>query len=126
MFGYTKDLPFKIKNESTLEFMFHHINKISNDDLMNQIDLIGDIYEHFINREGKTMKDLGQYFTDRSLIRYLVNLINPSILPNSQIPTLWDPASGTGGFGNKQTSMAFSNPKIIYKEILVHCVHNSI
>lgn len=35
-------------------------------------------------------------------------------------------ASGTGGFGNQQTSMAFTLPKIIYKDILPHCVHNSI
>ena len=35
-------------------------------------------------------------------------------------------ASGTGGFGNKQTSMAFALPKIIYKDILVHCVHVSV
>ena len=37
------------------------------------------MYEHFINREGKTMKDLGQYFTDRTLIKYLVDLINPKL-----------------------------------------------
>ena len=35
-------------------------------------------------------------------------------------------ASGTGGFGNKQASMAFSLPNIIYKDILVHCIHVSI
>lgn len=98
MFGYTKDLPFQIRNESTLEYMFHRVNKISNEELMNSNDVIGDIYEHFINREGKTMKDLGQYFTDRSLISYLVNMINPRVFDNGQIPTIWDPAAGTGGF----------------------------
>jgi len=35
-------------------------------------------------------------------------------------------ASGTGGFGNKQASMAFSVPNLIYKDVLVHCVHVSI
>jgi hypothetical protein len=35
-------------------------------------------------------------------------------------------ASGTGGFGNRQTANAFTLPNIIYKDILVHCVHNSI
>jgi hypothetical protein len=35
-------------------------------------------------------------------------------------------ASGTGGFGNRQASMAFSLPNIIYKDILVHCIHVSI
>lgn len=97
MFGYTKDLPFQIKNESTLEYMYHRINNISTDELMNTYDVVGDIYEHFINREGKTMKDLGQYFTDRGLIKYLVNLCNPQ-LTDGKVPTVWDPSSGTGGF----------------------------
>ena len=98
MFGYTKDLPFQIKNESTLEYMFHKMNHISTDELMNTYDVVGDIYEHFINREGKTMKDLGQYFTDRLLINYLVNECNPQLNDNGSVPTVWDPASGTGGF----------------------------
>jgi|TARA_B110001450_G_C17634913_1_gene486775 hypothetical protein len=35
-------------------------------------------------------------------------------------------ATGTGGFGNKQAAHAFAEKKIIYRDILVHCVHNSI
>jgi type I restriction-modification system DNA methylase subunit len=96
-FGYNKDSPFQIKKESTLEFMFHRVNNISTEELMNTNDVIGDIYEHFINREGKTMKDLGQYFTDRTLIRYLVDLCDPQV-NNGEVPTVWDPSSGTGGF----------------------------
>jgi type I restriction enzyme M protein len=96
-FGYNKDSPFQIKNESTLEFMFHRLNNITTEELMNTYDVVGDIYEHFINREGKTMKDLGQYFTDRGLIKYLVNLCNPQ-MNNGKVPKVWDPSSGTGGF----------------------------
>ena len=96
-FGYNKDSPFQIKNEETLEFMFHRVNNISTEELMNTNDVIGDIYEHFINREGKTMKDLGQYFTDRGLIRYLVDLCNPQV-NDGKVPTVWDPSAGTGGF----------------------------
>jgi len=111
MFGYTKDLPFQIKNPTTLEFMYNKISKITNEEIMNTYDLVGDIYEHFINREGKTMKDLGQYFTDRTLIRYLVDLCNPQV-NDGHIPTVWDPSAGTGGFlieyihhMNKQSDM---------------------
>ena len=98
MFGYNKNFPFQIKNESTLEFLYSRVNKIDHNELMDKLDIIGDIYEHFINREGKTMKDLGQYFTDRLLIRYLVQSIKPGLNPNGDVPSLWDPASGTGGF----------------------------
>lgn len=97
MFGYTKDLPFQIKNSTTLEFMYNKISKIKNEEIMNTYDLVGDIYEHFINREGKTMKDLGQYFTDRTLIRYLVDLCDPQV-NDGEVPKVWDPSAGTGGF----------------------------
>ena len=98
MFGYNKDFPFQIKNESTLEFLYSRVNKIDHNELMDKLDIIGDIYEHFINREGRTMKDLGQYFTDRLLIKYLVQSIKPGLNQNGDVPSLWDPASGTGGF----------------------------
>lgn len=112
MFGYTKDLPFQIKNPTTIEFMYNKISKITSEEIMNTYDLVGDIYEHFINREGKTMKDLGQYFTDRTLIRYLVDLCDPQVSTDYHIPSVWDPSAGTGGFLieyihhlNKQTDM---------------------
>ena len=96
-FGYNKDSPFQIKNLSTLEYLYNRVNKIDTDELMNKLDIVGDIYEHFINREGKTMKDLGQYFTDRLLIKYLVNICEPQ-LQDGNVPSVWDPSAGTGGF----------------------------
>jgi len=36
------------------------------------------------------------------------------------------PATHVGGFGNKQTSVALASEKIIYNEVLVHCVKMSI
>lgn len=36
------------------------------------------------------------------------------------------PASGTGGFGNKQTATAFKEVKVVYKDIFVHNLHVSI
>lgn len=35
-------------------------------------------------------------------------------------------ASGTGGFGNKQTATAMESVKIVYKDILIHNLHVSI
>ena len=39
MFGYTKDLPFQIKNPTTLEFMYNKISKITSEEIMNTYDL---------------------------------------------------------------------------------------
>lgn len=35
-------------------------------------------------------------------------------------------ASGTGGFGNKQTAHCFENVNVVYKDILIHNLHVSI
>lgn len=35
-------------------------------------------------------------------------------------------ASGTGGFGNRQTASAFEQQKVVYKDILIHNLHVSI
>ena len=96
-FGFHKDIPFEIKNESTIHYLFIKAKEIDTKYMFDKTDLIGDIYEGFINREGKTMKDLGQYFTDRGLINYLVRLCNPQV-KNGVIETIYDGACGTGGF----------------------------
>lgn len=97
-FGYDKDIAFQIKNESTLKYLYTQVVEIPTEELFETVDIIGEIYEHFINREGKTMKDLGQYFTDRTLIKYLVNLVNPKLNKNGLCESIWDPSAGTGGF----------------------------
>ena len=96
-FGFNKDIPFGIQNESTLHSLLLMAKKIDTKYMFEKTDLIGDIYESFINREGKTMKDLGQYFTDRALIDYLIKLSNPCI-KDGEIETIYDGACGTGGF----------------------------
>ena len=95
--GFNKDIPFEIKNETTLHSLFCRAKTIDTKYMFSKTDIIGDIYESFINREGKTMKDLGQYFTDRDLIDYLVNLTQPKVV-DGQIESIYDGASGTGGF----------------------------
>lgn len=95
--GFSKDLPFEIKKKSTIKLLLKYCDKIDLEYYFKNTDFIGDIYEHFINREGKTMKDLGQYFTDRSLIKYLVKLCNPELI-DGKIQSVADLAAGTGGF----------------------------
>lgn len=96
-FGFQKTTPFEIKNNSTIHYLIFKTKEIDIDYFLKQIDLIGDIYEGFINREGNTMKDLGQFFTDRALINYLVELCDPKVV-DGVTETVYDGAAGTGGF----------------------------
>ena len=123
-FGFNKDIPFEIKNESTLHYLIVKVQEIDTKYFFEKTDLIGDIYESFINREGKTMKDLGQYFTDRQLIDYLVKLCDPKVI-NGKIETIYDGASGTGGFLTQAINYLNTRNKKINWEINKHNIYGS-
>lgn len=95
-FGFS-DIAFEIKNKSTLVELLIKVNEIDNKYINKRTDFIGNIYESFINKEGSTMKNLGQFFTDRDIINYLVKLANPKLI-NGKIEKVYDGAAGTGGF----------------------------
>jgi len=80
----------QIKNQSTYEAIFKMMSKINWDEM--ETDIKGIAYEHFLSSE-LTGGDLGQFFTKREVIDYIVNEINPQLNEN-----FIDPAMGTGGF----------------------------
>ena len=56
-------------------------------------DIKGEAFEYFLKEYTKNQKkDLGQYFTPRHIVDFLVRLIDPTI--NEKI---YDPFCGTGG-----------------------------
>ena len=62
--------------------------------LMEDVDVKGAIYEGILEKNGQDKKSgAGQYFTPRSLIKAMVDVIRPRIGE-----TVCDPACGTGGF----------------------------
>ncbi len=56
-------------------------------------DLKGVAFEHFLSRTTAVNNDLGEYFTPRSVVRFMVQLLNPQFRD-----TIYDPFCGTGGF----------------------------
>ena len=103
VFGFIDYMPFEIQKPETLKYIF---NKLDHDcgpasfATQGAADYIGVMYEHFINREKSTMQDYQQYFTDRVLCRFMLNLINPIVCPDyeDEIEGIYDGACGTGGF----------------------------
>lgn len=77
-------------------------NNINNNEL--QIDdtnfqLAGKIYEYFVGRDESAISELGAYFTDRYITRYIYNnLLNPELNENGECKTAIDPFGGSGGF----------------------------
>lgn len=56
-------------------------------------DIKGVAFEHFMERTTTAKNDLGEYFTPRHIVRFMVRLLNPNFRK-----TIYDPFCGTGGF----------------------------
>lgn len=87
-----------IKNELTYEQIFKRIDKIEWETL--DIDIKGVAYEHFLKSE-MGGGDLGQFFTRREVIDYMINNVKSYITKES---TVFDPFMGTGGFLTRMLS----------------------
>lgn len=85
---------FKIQNMHNLKDIVHIFGNIDIHHYANQYDLIGLIYEmHLKSGSTNAMRDLGQYFTPRPVIKFMVELCRPKIGE-----TVLDATCGTGGF----------------------------
>lgn len=80
----------KIKNPDTLKKI---IEKLDGLELINiDSDIKGDAFEYFLSRYNAGEKDLGEYFTPRHVVKFLVKLVNPKFGER-----IYDPFCGTGG-----------------------------
>ena len=121
------------KNYTTLQDdLLRELLRIFNNSALNDIkdDIIGRIYEYFLNKFAPAVApDDGVFFTPKSLVRMIVNIIEPTH------GTVLDPACGSGGmfvssadfiekFGaNANTSMTFfGQEKVEYNAKL--CIMN--
>ena len=91
---------FAIKTSLYLERIFKCFESINPEQLNINYDIVGAIYEIHLSTgsTGQGMRDLGQYFTHRKVIKYMVELCDPKVKSNGSIETILDPAMGTGGF----------------------------
>lgn len=94
MFDKTEMLNLNAETIRVVVEKLEHIDLYSIDS-----DLNGRLFETFL---GATMrgKDLGQYFTPRSVVKLMIELANIKILNGKidEIPTVIDPCCGSGGF----------------------------
>jgi len=99
LFG-TKNFNYKLQSPSSHVEIINEFKKLDLKHLEGQIDVLGSIYEiHLGTGSNKSaMRDLGQFFTERSVCKYMVGLCNPKILPDGRAESILDPTMGTGGF----------------------------
>ncbi len=89
--AFTSDLHYqKLNTHISLIKEIHKFGDISND--CEYDDTLGSQYEVLL-RTQLVGKDDGQYFTNRNIVKLIINEIKPVIGE-----TIYDPTSGTGGF----------------------------
>lgn len=83
--------PTEIPNAVTIKKIVGKLNPLSLTDVDE--DIKGVAFEHFIQKTTDTQNDLGEYFTPRHIVRFMVRLLDPKFGES-----VYDPFCGTGGF----------------------------
>ena len=105
---YVRDVVWRGMNERYGE-IFGHAFPITSPEIFDDIvkdlsklnftgtdvDIKGDAFEYFLKNayQGIKIKDLGEYFTPRNIVRTMVSMVDPKIGEK-----IYDPFCGTGGF----------------------------
>ncbi len=96
----------KVREASTIQTLINDvINKINFNDFNDNEDVVGEIYEHMLNKYVKNdSKELGQYFTPRKLMKLIlsykkerINDLFSKINKKDKI-SICDPCMGTAGW----------------------------
>ena len=93
---YYKDIFSETMPIDSPEIMDEIVRKLSKLNLLSaDTDVKGDAFEYFLKNayQGVNIKDLGEYFTPRNIVRTMVSMVNPRIGEK-----VYDPFCGTGGF----------------------------
>ncbi|HNL16798.1 MAG TPA: N-6 DNA methylase [Chitinophagales bacterium] len=93
-----ENIKFKLDGIHNLKLIYDKLKELNTESLETKYDLIGTIYElHLKSGTSNAMRDLGQYYTHRLVIQYMIELCDPQ-MKNDVIEKIVDPTMGTGGF----------------------------
>jgi len=92
------EIPIHNLKSSVLGHLIKEINNITLIENTCNVLLSGKIYEYFIGRDESAISELGAYFTDRHIIDYILNKLNPQLNDDGTIKSMIDMFGGSGGF----------------------------
>lgn len=85
-------------NGKAFRYLIQEINSITKIEKECNVLLSGKIYEYFIGRDETAISELGAYFTDRHIVEYILDKLNPEINDDGSVPSMIDMFAGSGGF----------------------------
>ena len=94
-----KNIKFKLHNIHSLKLIMKKLQELDVNNLDIVYDIIGTIYEIHLKSgsTGSGIRDLGQYYTHRLVIDYMIKLCDIKMI-DGIIEKIVDPTMGTGGF----------------------------
>ena len=115
-FNTVQSFTFDIKDNIKHNEIIGLLSQININVLDVSYDILGWVYEqHLSTGSSSSSRDLGQFFTNRQITKYMIELCKPKIDKNGKPETFCDPAMGTGGFLTgipKYYKHTFKNSKI--------------
>ena len=91
------EIPKNIKS-SVFAHLVKEIDSITLIEKSCNVLLSGKIYEYFIGRCQDDISDLGAYFTDRHIVDFIYNKLQPTVNDDGEIGSMIDMFGGSGGF----------------------------
>lgn len=91
------EIPKNIKG-SVYSQLIKEIDTITKIEKSCNVLLSGKIYEYFIGRDETAISELGAYFTDRHIVEYIYQKLDPEIYDDGTIDSMIDMFGGSGGF----------------------------
>ena len=80
-------------SDALLRDLIEHFSRLSLGNRQAQADILGQAYEYLIKKfADATNKKAGEFYTPRSVVRLLINILDPK-----ERDLIYDPACGTGG-----------------------------
>ncbi|MCL1935854.1 MAG: N-6 DNA methylase [Defluviitaleaceae bacterium] len=80
----------KIQDYSKLKYIVNKLDQLNLSSI--NTDIKGDAFEYFIEKYNSNNNDLGEYFTPRHIVKFLIDIIKPNYREK-----IYDPFCGTGG-----------------------------
>ena len=93
----TNEFTWKLKAQDDFEKIVRAFNEIDIHEVAKHTDVLGFIYEQHISTGSGGGRDLGKFYTDRLITRYLSELLGSDITAGRP-DSMCDATMGTGGF----------------------------
>lgn len=93
----TNEFTWKLKVQDDFEKIVRLFNELDIHEVAKHTDVLGFIYEQHISTGSGGGRDLGKFYTDRQITRYLTELLGSDITAGRP-DSMCDATMGTGGF----------------------------